>query len=254
MGALKHGRLPIFATLCALASVALSATAADPVRSQWKSGDIRIDGRLDEWAALTTVEDGLGVSATNDSEFLFVAISTNHPALRAGLAHGLVVWLSPANKQATDFGLQWPGTVATESGPNGRPLDPASLEDIDILGPGRARRLVALTPALGLQAASGTVGDTLSFELKVPLGSSAAQPHAVGAAAGRAIQLGLQTPEPPRTVREPMPAVPRTYGPGPIIGGPDVLVPVPSSSRRERVERPRTLKTWTAVQLAAPPR
>jgi hypothetical protein len=132
------------------------------------------------------------------------------------------------------------------------------LNDLDILGPGKARRLLTLTPELGLQAASGTVGDTLAFELKLPLMASTARPRAVGAPAGRPFQLGLFTPELSKAeeaAREAAPAGSRTYGMGPIFGGPGTGIPLPDSSQRApREERPRTLKTWTTISLASPPR
>jgi hypothetical protein len=131
------------------------------------------------------------------------------------------------------------------------------LNDLDVLGPGKARRLVTLTPTLGLQAASGTVGDTLAFEVRLPLVASATHPRAVGAAAGRAFQLGIFTPEQSKTddSREAVAAGPRVYGLGPMIGGPGTGIPLPDSSQKApREERPRTLKIWTTISLASPPR
>jgi len=230
--------------------------AAGPVKSQWLSRDISVDGRLDEWGDLTVVGDDVGVAAANNADSVFVAVSTSNSATRAGMAGGLIVWIAPAGKQTMDAGLQFPTTVDTQPGASNRPLDPSRLNDVDVLGPGKTRRLVTLTPDLGIEAASGTERQTLMFELRLPLMTSTSRARTMSVPAGRAFQLGIFTPESKvDESRDAPPAGSRTYGLGPIVGGPGTGIPLPDSSQKEpREERPRKLKLWTTVQLAAAPR
>ena len=236
-------------------ALTVAVQAAGPVKSQWLSHDISIDGRLDEWAELTALEDDVTVAAVNNADSVVVAIATSHAATRMGLAGGLILWIAPSGKQSMDSGVQFPATVDMQPGASNRPLDPSKLNDVDVLGSGKTRRLVTLTPELGVEAASGTVREMLMFELKLPLMTSAMRPGTLGVPAGRAFQLGVFTPEFKVEETRDMPAGPRTYGLGPIIGGPGTGIPLPDSSQKApREERPRKLKIWTTISLASQPR
>jgi hypothetical protein len=179
------------------------------VVSAWKAQDVHVDGRIDEWAQLTAVDKGPAIAAANDGQFLYLAVATSDPQLRRTLASGLVVWFDPAGTKKADIGLQLPGLAERGMGEPGAPRDaatePASpeiSEHVDALGPGKLRRLIQLSPALGIEVASGTEEGRLVFELKVPLVTSPDHTFAVGAAAGHTIALGLFSPEIPEAHRE----------------------------------------------------
>jgi hypothetical protein len=241
------------AIVLAVITVVTTAAADPAIKSTWTSHPLKIDGRLDEWPALTTIENGPAIAAANDASSLYLAVSATDPRVRDALAHGLVLWIDPTGKKKSDFGVQLPGLMI---GVGGSALEPAALEDVDILGPGMARRLVSMTSALDMAAATGLSDGVLVFELKLPLAPSAAHTFAVGAPPGRSIEVGLFTPETPQSERhgdsEPPPN-PSTYGLGPLIGGPSSGVPLPDGSHKTKVERPMTLKTWVTLALASAP-
>lgn len=242
--------LPVFGVFL-VATTLVSAEPEAVVKSEWKSRDIAIDGRRDEWPALTDLGNGLAVGAANDATSAYLVIATGDARVRAALARGLVVWLDASNKKRSEFGVQWPPTVAADADDRAG-LAPAALESIDLLGPGKARRLLDLTSESGFAAAAGTVGNTLVFELKCPLAPSPSQAHAIGTAAGRLVGLGLFTPE-SQGGRRPVdegPGDPGPMGLGPIVGGPGSGVPLPNGPRPSKPQPPPTLKEWATLQLA----
>jgi hypothetical protein len=80
----------------------------------------------------------------------------------------------------------------------GRDSSTRTLDQFDWLGPGKSqRKLVDLTPALGVAIASGSEEGVLVYEIRLPLKSSTEHPYAVDAAPGSTIALGFETPSDP---------------------------------------------------------
>lgn len=192
------------AALVLWAGCAALAAPEGVITSHWKSADISIDGRLDEWTQLTGVDKGPAVAAANDDQFLYLAVATSDPLLKQSLSRGLVLWFDPSGAKKADTGLQLPGFAARGFGPPGaapdpdaEPPRPEAAEHIDVLGPGKLRRLVELTPALGVSVASGTEEGRLVYEARVPLAPSETHSVAVNQVPGKALALGLFSPELP---------------------------------------------------------
>lgn len=195
----------------AFAAVAALSAAPDPVlTSAWYTRDIHVDGKIEDWPQLEALDKGPAVAATNDDQFLYLVVSATDPAMRRTLERGLVVWLDPSGSKKTDLGVQLPAATrgrgfgpGTDGADATQPAPPPSdesplIDQLDILGPGKARHLVPLAPALGILAASGADQGAYAFEMKLPLASSADRPYAVGAKPGSTIDLGLFTPEQPK--------------------------------------------------------
>src|SRR5689334_25448352 len=64
--------------------------------SAWKTEDVRIDGRADEWPALTPLPKGPSLAARNDAEDLYLVIASRDVTVRRALGPGLVLWLDPS--------------------------------------------------------------------------------------------------------------------------------------------------------------
>lgn len=183
--------------------------APDPViTSEWKSREVQVDGRIEDWSRLTALDKGPAVAAANDGEFLYLAISATDPEMRRTLERGLVLWIDPTGAKKPDAGFQLPamtrgrgfGPGADTLDPDGSAAKPAAIEQLDVLGPGQQRHLVPLTAALGLAAASAMDQGAVVFELRVPLVASPERAYAIGVAPGQALALGLFTPEAPKSV------------------------------------------------------
>jgi hypothetical protein len=190
------------------ASFAASLMAApDPViSSEWKSRDLQVDGRIEDWSRLTVLDKGPAVAVANDAEFLYLVVSATDPDMRRTLQQGLVIWFDPSGMKKPNLGYQLPAmTHGRGFGPGSDNVDPdsaaalpASIDELDVLGPGQQRHLVPLNPVLDVVAASAMDRGAVVFEMKLPLETSAGHPYAVNAKAGASLSLGIVTPDPPK--------------------------------------------------------
>ena len=137
--------------LFSISSAVVAVTAGpDPVvASEWKSHDVKVDGRIADWSRLTALDKGPALAAANDAEFLYLAISATDPEMRRTLERGLVVWMDPTGAKKPDVGFQLPamtrgrgfGPGSDTVDPNGTAAQPTSIDELDMLGPSCAFRL-----------------------------------------------------------------------------------------------------------------
>ncbi len=246
--------------------------ADDPtVVSTWKTGEVKIDGRVDDWSQLTPIPKGPMVAAMNDGDALYLAIASRDSTVRGTLAAGLVVWLDPSANRKADIGLQLPGSFILPPGAklgakvdvSAQPAPPDEIDEVDWLGPGKRRRLLTITPAFGVALASGTEGNVLAYEVRLPLATSPDHPFAVGAEPGRTIAIGLFTPDVPKATRRREPGSTTgsmggynpydPYGTG-IYGGMGVANgPPPMMQSEPSPEKPPKMQVWLRLQLARRP-
>ena len=237
--------------LATLVFLAVVVAAPAGLTSRWRTESVTVDGLAAEWQAPVPVEPGLDVGAVNDDEFLFLVVSAKSPEAIAYLSAGLIVWLDATGRRAETFGLRIAG-VDQPPLPGMTPTAPAAgisttvLDRFDVLGPGRnQRRLVDLTPELGVEIASSRAEGEVIYELKVPLQKTPTRTYAAGAAPGRTIGLGIATPEAPvgRGQR------PRLVGDSGYIGG-DPWYGGGFAKYREDDGRRKPLQIWTTLSLA----
>ena len=145
------------------------AWAAEKLQSAWRTADIKIDGKNDDWqGGASYLEDQrISVGLLNDAEFLYVSVATSDVDRRGQLAAGLTLWLDATGKKKRTFGLFLPGVRgegggrgAGRYGGRGDQVDPDTLaerlnspvEYFEVLGPGKDdRRRVDLGPASGVE-------------------------------------------------------------------------------------------------------
>ena len=220
--------------------------------SGWKADAVAVDGLSAEWPKLEPLDRGPFVGAVNDADYLYLMVAAKDPQSIPYLAEGLIVWLDPAGRRAETFGLRLPGVEQPPlPGMTPNAAAPASisakvLDRFDVLGPGKnQRRLVDLSPDLGIELASSHSENEIAYELKIPLQKTSSHPYAVGAAAGRTIGLGIATPESPagRAQR------PRLVGDSGMIGG-DPWYGGGFAKYREDDGRRKPLEIWTTLTLA----
>jgi hypothetical protein len=242
--------------LCALGAALAAAPA--PLTSAWRTAAVAIDGAADEWPTVETVDKNLFAAAVNDDQFLYLTVSATSPGMRALLATGLIVWLDPTGKKEQTFGI-WMGGVeppllpgmtadaprSSSTGRSGR-----TLTEFDLLGPNKnQRRLIDITPELGLELATGTDDTAILYELKVPLSSTADRRYAVNTKPGATIAVGLATPSSPRD-RE---RRGRLVGSGGYIGGNPYGGGYNGGQFADFAEpddRPKPISIWTTLKLA----
>lgn len=251
------GRVAI--VILVLSSAILTVAAAAGVVSRWSDQAPTIDGLANDGQTLAPVERGVMAAAVNDGEFLYLTVSTEEPASLVSLSTGLIVWIDPSGRRGQTFGVRVPGIEAPTAGSAPAPPTPGTaaglistetFDHFDVLGPGKnQRRLVDLTPELGIALALSFSDAQLTYEVKMPLARTAARPHAVGATPGRTIGLGIATPEMPRTAgnRQPLVGSSGFIGGNPFFGG-------GFAPYRQPDGRPKPLEVWTTLTLASPAR
>lgn len=240
----------------------------------WRESNIVIDGNEDDWAGQQVyLEDLRGAIGTaNDSEYLYVAISTQREDLMMKmLMSGFTVWLNGEGAKDRDFGIQYPGVRPfiparePESGEHQRPdlvsllalLDSSDAAPVVLGVEGTViERLSHSTPGYTSAAMANHEG-RLVFELKVPLAYTADHPRALGAEPGAKIAVGMETgkmamdEDRRKMMMEKMGAPPggggRRGGRG---GGMGPGRPGGRMSRPEGTERPKPFELWAKVTMA----
>ena len=208
----RHGLKPIPWSRLPLSMAAvlclLPVAGCGGVRLESKPRDrvITIDGKADEWQESTTfIENAqIGVALFNDRDDLYVCIkSWNQDLNLQAMNLGMTLWFDPDGGKQRTFGVEYPlmeDRVRSKDG--GEPASGGAAPGGPAAPPVRLavrgsqadnREVMAVSDARGLEAKATMVGGILIYELKVPLRSDAQHPYAIGAQAGRAIGVLLET-------------------------------------------------------------
>ena len=242
--------------LATLLLCAAIVAAPAGLTSGWMAEPVAVDGLSSEWPKLEPLERGPLVGAVNDTDYLYLVVVARDPDSIPYLAGGLIVWLDPAGRRAETFGVRLEGVeqpplpgmnpnAAATATPTG--ISTTVLDRFDVLGPGKnQRRLVDVSPELGIAMASSHSENEIAYELKIPLQKTSSHPYAIGAAAGRTIGLGIATPESPASRGQ----RPRLVGDSGMIGG-DPWYGGGFAKYREDDGRRKPLEIWTTLTLAA---
>jgi hypothetical protein len=218
--------------LAAAAIAALAGTlvlASDTKLPALQSGNPAtppvVDGRADEWAALTPFESAhVAVGIANDARALSIAITSSDQAQRRQLvAAGLIVWLDPGGGKKRVVGIRFPGDFRGGGRPEvagGRggqappppdspraPGQDASAQEpreprlppltwFELRGPrDEDRRRLEKSAVTSIEVARDMREGVLGLELKIPLAKDAATGFGIGVEPGAVVGLGLETPE-----------------------------------------------------------
>jgi hypothetical protein len=173
-----------------------------------------VDGALNEWGGgLSSVDEGVSMSAAPTDSLLYVAAVVSDPALiRAVARHGLILWVDPTGARASTYGLQYPIGLAAQRPARGRrdasaapdarspgsrldqllPSDVAVIRN-DTIRHRRPSRLVS-----ALKARVTLDPGVLVYEVGIPLQGTAQNPEAatygLRTPLTGPLALGLQTP------------------------------------------------------------
>lgn len=255
---------PFYLLLLALVSVVPlvggGCSGAKSLQSHAPEHEVTIDGSVRDWAGSITSMDSenISVGVLNDSEFLYVMLIANDPAVvRRIMDRGLTLWFDPKGGTEKAFGIRFPlGLQASRGGrASGAPMNSAarqrrwrsSLSEMAILGGDGQQRRISATAIPGLTARAEVNLGSLQYELKVPLQHGSVHSYAVGAAPGSTLGMGMETAgaDEERVDTQPSSrtgAGQRTMGRGGRRGG---RMQGQRSSRQ-----PGTLKVWSEVALA----
>ncbi len=182
------------------------------LNSNWLNREIIIDAKSDDW--LDTLyyfeSERVSIGFFNDESNLYVCMLAEHPMLQAQVVgQGFTLWFDPAGGKEKTFGIKFPigmrevreqmdSLRMQESELNRDKMREAfekSLADLEILGPGVAKRRIPVEEAHGIEIKVRNETGLFVYELKVPLKSDEEHPYAIEANAGTAIGVGLEIPE-----------------------------------------------------------
>ena len=199
---------------CAIAILVLCTVGCDEqeLNSNWLDREIIIDAKSDEW--LNTLyyfeSEMLSIGFFNDENHLYVCMLAEHPMLQAQVvSQGFTLWFDPAGGKEKAFGIKFPIGMqgvreqmdfmrTQESELNREKMREAfeqSLTDLEILGPGGAKRRISVEEAKGIEIKVRNETGLFVYELRIPLQSDEEHPYAVGANAGASVGVGLEIPE-----------------------------------------------------------
>lgn len=262
-----------------LAVPGMAHAGVPKLESHWRTGDVTINAAAEEWdGAWTYVKQAkMDVGVLNDDEFLYLCLVTRDPGVgRQLMLQGLTVWLDPEGGEAQTLGVRYPiglrTAINTPPEPGSlrdpeamRQLFEASLEDLEILGPGidDVERL-EVGELQGAEIALNRIGERMVYELKIPLRRGEGRPFGIGLADGRAIGISLVSPEMERPAGREHggfhggfggPGGGRGPGGGGGFGGPRDGRDGGRGERRggDGFERPKPIDLRTTIQLAPEP-
>jgi hypothetical protein len=217
--------------LVAAFAVSLAAEKRMTLESQWPEKAVVVDGDDGEWPGpLMQISEKppIVASVQNDNNFLYLVLAASDQATRMQiLRQGLVVWFDPAGGTKKEFGIKYPigggypmrggrggsGGHGDPGGYNGGsgsgdPGDPQSSDRprpprpeappnrLEVMGAKKDDvRSFTADQVPGIAVKLGEVEGSAVYELKVPLAGSVEFPYAIGAKAGTAIGLTIETPK-----------------------------------------------------------
>lgn len=193
----------LLATMLTVASIGLSAADRVLIVSHKIDRPIVVDGDSGEWQGPLVPlgeQTPVAIAVANDAQNLYVVLTASDAAMRRQIMRdGLIVWFDPGGKEKKHYGIKFPVGMPFEFGRATLPSEPRSEEPVnrlEILGPAKddARSFV-LEFAPGVSVKLGQGQGSITYELKVPLATSADVPYAVRAKPGATIGLGLETPK-----------------------------------------------------------
>jgi len=208
----------------AVLTLFLSSCGTVELASLWKSQNVVIDGRVEDWkGALYFFEDKpIFVGVRNDEEFLYVCLQAAELSALGSVAdRGVIAWFGPDGGNAKSLGIRFPAPMTPEktegqpgagrgdegqrggrSGIPGRggdegprpPLgDPGQVV---ILGSGKNPSVVLKKEDLkGLEVALEAHEGYFVYEIKIPLVRTPDFPYAVSGTPGKRIAVTLETPK-----------------------------------------------------------
>lgn len=165
------------------------------VKSSWSANKIVVDGNAKDWGdALFYIPDAeLTAGIRNDSKYLYIVLKTTNRRQAFQLRGlGLTIWFDPTGGTGEDFGIHFPigrfhdanfrrdMDTPSDSERQNATFVMRNPNELELLGvnPNGPERL-SVTDLKGIELQMRTADNGLTYELRVPLHSSASDPYAI---------------------------------------------------------------------------
>jgi hypothetical protein len=249
------------------------------IHSEWRNGEITVDGRDIEWREYTQHYDKDTrslISMVNDEDYLYICLSSRQPETQQQvLVAGLTAWFEQKAGKKKRFGVHFPVGVMREKrmsllrpgsgkGPDPlRQLLEKSQTEIQLLGPGENEQITMAASHIrrfDIDVRIGESDGNLVYELKVPIAKNEETKYAVLAHLKEGVRTGFETEN---MEKEGTPSGKGKGPPGGMSGGPPGgMRGGPSGGMsggpgemggRHDGQMPEPFELWTKVKLASNP-
>jgi hypothetical protein len=153
-------------------------------------------------------DDNITVSVENDAEYLYLSVGVADRMRQRQISfRGLTVWFDRKGGDEKRFGIQYPMAADMQRG-GGRRAEageaadtswsfPENIStDLEILGPGEGEHhRMTMAETKGISVTLDHEASTLYYNVKVPLTDNGAHLYGIGASAGAAVGIGVESPE-----------------------------------------------------------
>jgi hypothetical protein len=172
------------------------------IGSRWGNNDVQ----QTEQRGIYVKDQNIVVDVLNDNEYLYLTVGVSDRIKQRQVAfQGLTIWFDYQGGDEKRFGIHYPVRAERPQYEGGQP-DPERMRDtswtfpenfsdeLEILGPmeGEHHRM-HMVEAKGIDAKIQNNSGTLVYSLKVPLLDNGQHSYAIGAKAGTAIGIGIET-------------------------------------------------------------
>lgn len=178
--------------------------SAEQLTSDWNPSPALFTGNLRDWPSrpVPLKDSPVAISVRNDSVYFYMClVSSNRDTRMQMLGAGMTVWLQPdgGGKLGVNFplgvaggGRQQPPGMDRGFSPEGGDLPQVSLAELDIIAKDeRTRFPVVGSPGISVHLSAA--GESVVYELKIPLKAAASRPYAIGATPGQNVRLTITT-------------------------------------------------------------
>ena len=186
--------------------VLAGCTSTLMIQSEVASTPVTIDGDLGEWSmSMQQMDDNpLRVGVKHDDDFVYLSIqSIDETFLRQVMLGGMTIWFNSGGDKTKDLGITFPIgrtsmspiRVDPDNAPSSTDQTPRLLRELEVVGSdGKGVRYpVEGVPGLSLKAFLEF--GSFSYELKIPIETSAGFQVAVNPGANGVFGFGLETGE-----------------------------------------------------------
>ena len=204
--------LPWFLCLTVLLAVLSQAIYARPkVKCVWKKNPVTIDGLNKEWIGYLNIieKEAMALGVKRDEDFLYLGVLFSRgPKLQQVSKQGMIVWFDPEGGKQREIGVQFPlgqGEPGSFQDPanHGPEQNPQMNQTAEKRIPEKTRfvflvaeedgeSILEYLEAKNIEVQSDQLGQTLFYELKIPLNRSKDQPIGIGVRSDKKLGIGFE--------------------------------------------------------------
>lgn len=211
MKRIKSGFARLFFLAVLLAVLSQAIYARPKVKCVWKKNPVTIDGLNKEWIGFLNIieKESMALGVKRDEDFLYLGVLFSRgPKLKQVSKQGMIVWFDPEGGKQRKIGVQFPlgqGEPGSFQDPinHGPKKNPPMNQTAEKSKPEKTRfvflvaeeddeSILEYLEAENIEVQSDQLGQTLFYELKIPLNRSKDQPIGIGVRSDKKLGIGFE--------------------------------------------------------------